>query len=189
MKDIKKNDEFIVDIIDYGADGEGIAKIDGYTIFVMGALKGEKCKIHILKVLKTHAFAKIIEIIIKSDKRVETDCSTFNRCGGCDLRHIEYNETLKIKQEKVQNLVNKMLKNKIEVNDTIGMDNPIFYRNKAIFPVTSDKKVGIYAKRSHNVIPINECKIQTKISQDIAKYILENWTDTSYDEITRKRST
>ncbi len=188
MKDIKKNDEFIVDIIDYGADGEGIAKIDGYTIFVMGALKGEKCKIHILKVLKTHAFAKIIEIIIKSDKRVEPDCSTFNRCGGCDLRHIEYNETLKIKQEKVQNLVNKMLKNKIEVNDTIGMDNPIFYRNKAIFPVTSDKEVGIYAKRSHNVIPINKCKIQTKISQDIAKYILENWTDSIYDENTRKRS-
>ena len=188
MKDIKKNDEFIVDIIDYGADGEGIAKINGYTIFVMGALKGEKCKIHILKVLKTHAFAKIIEIIIKSDKRVETDCSTFNGCGGCDLRHIEYNETLKIKQEKVQNLVNKMLKNKIKVNETIGMDNPTFYRNKAIFPVTCDKEVGIYAKRSHNVIPINECKIQTKISQNISKYILENWTDSIYDEITRKKS-
>ena len=65
MEDIKKNDEFIVDIIDYGADGEGIAKINGYTIFVIGALKGEKCKIHILKVLKTHAFAKIAEIITK----------------------------------------------------------------------------------------------------------------------------
>ena len=189
MEDIRKNDELIVDIIDYGANGEGIAKIDGYTIFVMGALKGEKCKIHILKVLKTHAFAKIIEIIINSDKRVEPDCSTSSRCGGCDLRHIEYNETLKIKQEKVQNLVNKMLKNKIKVNETIGMDNPIFYRNKAIFPVTSDKEVGIYAKRSHNVIPINECKIQTKISQNISKYILENWTDSIYDEITRKRST
>lgn len=186
MENVKKNDELIVDIIDYGANGEGIAKINGYTIFVLGALKGEKCKIHILKVLKTHAFAKVIQIIEKSSKRVEPDCSTFNKCGGCDLRHIAYGETLKIKQEKVQNLVNKMLKNKVKVNKTVGMENPTFYRNKAIYPVTQDKKVGIFAKRSHNIIPINECKIQTKISQEISKYILDNWKDSIYDEETGK---
>ena len=186
MENVKKNDELIVDIIDYGANGEGIAKINGYTIFVLGALKGEKCKIHILKVLKTHAFAKVIQIIEKSSKRVEPDCSTFNKCGGCDLRHITYSETLKIKQEKVQNLVNKMLKNKVKVNETVGMENPTFYRNKAIYPVTQDKKVGIFAKRSHNIIPINECKIQTKISQEISKYILDNWKDSIYDEETGK---
>lgn len=186
MENVKKNDELIVDIIDYGANGEGIAKINGYTTFVLGALKGEKCKIHILKVLKTHAFAKVIQIIEKSSKRVEPDCSTFNKCGGCDLRHIAYSETLKIKQEKVQNLVNKMLKNKVKVNETVGMENPTFYRNKAIYPVTQDKKVGIFAKRSHNIIPINECKIQTKISQEISKYILDNWKDSIYDEETGK---
>ena len=186
MENVKKNDELIVDIIDYGANGEGIAKINGYTIFVLGALKGEKCKIHILKVLKTHAFAKVIQIIEKSSKRVEPDCSTFNKCGGCDLRHIAYSETLKIKQEKVQNLVNKMLKNKVKVNETVGMENPTFYRNKAIYPVTQDKKVGIFAKRSHNIIPINECKIQTKISQEISKYILDNCEDSIYDEETGK---
>lgn len=186
MENVKKNDELIVDIIDYGANGEGIAKINGYTIFVLGALKGEKCKIHILKVLKTHAFAKVIQIIEKSSKRVEPDCSTFNKCGGCDLRHIAYGETLKIKQEKVQNLVNKMLKNKVKVNETVGMKNPTFYRNKATYPVTQDKKVGIFAKRSHNIIPINECKIQTKISQEISKYILDNWEDSIYDEETGK---
>ena len=186
MENVKKNDELIVDVIDYGANGEGIAKINGYTIFVLGALKGEKCKIHILKVLKTHAFAKVIQIIEKSSKRVEPDCSTFNKCGGCDLRHIAYGETLKIKQEKVQNLVNKMLKNKVKVNETVGMENPTFYRNKAIYPVTQDKKVGIFAKRSHNIIPINECKIQTIISQEISKYILDNWKDSIYDEETGK---
>ena len=186
MENVKKNDELIVDVIDYGANGEGIAKINGYTIFVLGALKGEKCKIHILKVLKTHAFAKVIQIIEKSSKRVEPDCSTFNKCGGCDLRHIAYSETLKIKQEKVQNLVNKMLKNKVKVNETVGMENPTFYRNKAIYPVTKDKKVRIFAKRSHNIIPINECKIQTKISQEISKYILDNWKDSIYDEETGK---
>ena len=186
MENIKKNDELIVDIIDYGANGEGIAKVNGYTIFVLGAIKGEKCKIHILKVLKNYAFAKFIQIIEKSRERVEPDCSTFNKCGGCDLRHIAYSETLKLKQEKVQNLVNKMLKNKVQVNETIGMENPIFYRNKAIYPVTQDKKAGVFAKRSHNIIPINECKIQTKLSQEISKYILDNWEDTIYNEETGK---
>lgn len=187
---INKNDEFIVDIIDYGADGEGIAKIDGYIIFVIGAMKNEKCKIHITKVLKTHAFAKIIEIIQKSENRIEPDCKTYKRCGGCQLRHIKYEETLKIKQEKVQNLVDKMinsrLENKIVVNNTIGMENPLYYRNKAIFPISANGEVGIYAERSHDVIPIAECKIQTTKAQEIAKYILKNWNSSIYDEKTGK---
>ena len=183
---IKKNEEYIVDIIDYGSNGEGIAKINGYTIFVIGGVKGEKCKIHILKVLSSHAFAKVIEIIQKSANRVEPDCKTFPKCGGCDLRHITYAETLKIKQEKVQNLANKMLSEIVEVNETIGMETPIHYRNKAIFPINKDGKVGIYAKRSHDIIPICECKIQTKLSQEIAKFVVDNWKYTIYDEKTQK---
>lgn len=183
---IKKNDELEVEIIDYGVDGEGIAKINGYTIFVMGALKNEKVKVHITKVQKDYAFAKIIEILTPSDKRKEPNCETYKRCGGCNLRHIDYEETLKIKQEKVQNLVNKMLINKLEVCNTIGMKNPIHYRNKAIYPISQDKKVGIFAQRSHEIIPISKCMIQTEISQEIAKYIVENWKDTIYDEKTKK---
>ena len=184
---IKKNDEFETDIIDYGSDGEGIAKIDGYTIFVKGALKGEKCKIHITKVLQTHAFANVTQIIKKSPNRKESDCATFPRCGGCTLRHINYEETLKIKQEKVQNLFDKSFKKgSIKVEQTVGMEKPFYYRNKAIYPIRQDKKVGIYASRSHNVVPINECKIQTIQSQEIAKYIIENWKDTIYDEKTGK---
>lgn len=184
---IKKNDEFETDIIDYGTDGEGIAKIDGYTIFVKGALKGEKCKIHITKVLQTHAFANVTQIIKKSPNRKESDCATFPRCGGCTLRHINYEETLKIKQEKVQNLFDKSFKKgSIKVEQTVGMEKPFYYRNKAIYPISQDKKVGIYASRSHNVVPIKECKIQTIQSQEIAKYIIENWKDTIYDEKTGK---
>ena len=183
---IKKNDELDVEIIDYGVDGEGIAKINGYTIFVMGALKNEKVKVHITKVQKDYAFAKIIKILTPSDKRKESNCETYKRCGGCNLRHIDYEETLKIKQEKVQNLVNKMLTNKLEVCDTIGMKNPIHYRNKAIYPINQEKEVGIFAQRSHEIIPISKCMIQTEISQEIAKYIVENWKDTIYDEKTKK---
>ena len=183
---IKKNEELDVKIIDYGFDGEGIAKINGYAIFVEGALKNEKVKIHITKVLSDHAFAKIIKIIEPSDKRIQPNCTTYKRCGGCNLRHINYNETLNIKQNKVQNLVNKMLDNKIIVDKTIGMGRPIHYRNKAIYPISQDKSVGIFAKRSHEIIPISKCMIQTEISQQIAKFIVENWNDTIYDEKTNK---
>ena len=94
--EIKKNQEYIVDIIDNGYEGEGIAKIDNFTVFIPGAIKGEKIKILIVKVLSSHAFGKILEILEKSEKRQDADCPTYKRCGGCNLRHIQYEETLKM---------------------------------------------------------------------------------------------
>ena len=76
---VKKNQEYIIDVIDNGFEGEGIAKIDGFTIFIPNAIKGEKLKILIVKVLSSHAFGKILEIINKSDKRIESDCITYKR--------------------------------------------------------------------------------------------------------------
>lgn len=172
---IKKNEEYIVDIIDSGCDGEGIAKIDNFTIFIPGAIIKEKVKIHILKVNSSYAFAKIVEIIEKSEHRVETNCNTYERCGGCNLRHIEYKETLNMKKNTVQSLVNKTLINKIKVNDTIGMENPYNYRNKAQYPIGIDKNgnsiIGVFANRTHNIIPMNNCKIQDENSEKIAKFI------------------
>ena len=185
---VNKNDEIIVDIIDYGADGEGIAKVNNYTIFVNNALKGEKLKIHVTKALTNYAYAKIVEIIKKSNYRIEPDCQTYKRCGGCSLRHVDYNETLKIKKLKVENLVNKMLENPIQVNETIGMKNPYFYRNKTIYPINQNREIGFYTNRSHNIIPISECKIQSKVSQEIANYIASNYKGTIYNEKNQKGS-
>ena len=98
---IKKNEQYIVDIIDNGFSGEGIAKIDGFTVFVPNAINGEKVKILIVKVLSSHAFGKIIEIIEPSENRIEADCNPYKRCGGCSLRHVNYEETLKMKQNAV----------------------------------------------------------------------------------------
>lgn len=174
---VEKNKEYIVDIIDTGFQGEGIAKIDGLTIFIPNAIKGEKLKILIVKVLSSHAFGKIVEIIEKSPYRVESDCTTYKRCGGCSLRHIKYEETLKMKQNAVQSLVNKTLKNKIEVEDTLGMENPYHYRNKAQYPVGLNKDgkpvIGVFANRTHEIIPIDTCFIQNKQTEEIAKYIFE----------------
>lgn len=174
---IQKNQEYTVEIIDNGYEGEGIAKIDNFTIFIQGAIKGEKVKILIVKVLSSHAFGKILEIIDKSEKRQDADCSTYKRCGGCNLRHIKYEETLKMKQNAVQSLVNKTLKNKIIVQETVGMENPLHYRNKAQYPLGINKDgepvIGVFASRTHEVIPMEKCLIQNSQSEEIAKYVLE----------------
>ena len=174
---VKKNEKYIVDIIDNGFGGEGIAKVNGFTIFIPNALKGEKCEVLIVKVLSSQAYGKVIKILEASEDRVEPDCATYQRCGGCDLRHMKYETTLNLKRNTVQSLINKSLKNKIEAKKTIGMENPYNYRNKAQFPVGIDKEgnptVGVFAQRSHTIIPIKNCKIQTEISQEIARSIIE----------------
>ncbi len=190
---VEKNKEYVVEIMDNGFEGEGIAKIDGFTIFIPNTIKGEKVKILIVKVLKSHAFGKALEIIKPSKYRKTSDCETYKRCGGCDLRHVEYNETLKMKQNAVQSLVNKTLKEKIEVEETVEMENPLFYRNKAQYPVGLDKEgnpiIGVFANRTHEIIPIKECLIQNKASQKLAKFVLEFIKKNGisiYDEKARK---
>ena len=174
---VKKNEAYTVEIIDNGFEGEGIARIDGFTIFVPNAIKGETCEILIVKVLASHGYGKLIKILKPSEQRVEPDCATYKRCGGCDLRHVKYEETLKMKQNAVQSLVNKTLKNKIQVKPTLGMENPLHYRNKAQYPVGINKSgepvIGVFANRTHEVIPMEKCLIQNPISEEIAKTVLE----------------
>ena len=190
---IEKNKQYIVDIIDNGFEGEGIAKIDNFTIFIPNCIKGEKVKILIVKVLKSYAYGKVLEIIEKSEYRREPDCLTYKRCGGCDLRHVDYKKTLEMKQNAVQSLVNKTLKNKVNVEKTLGMEEPYFYRNKAQYPVGIDKNgnpvIGVFANRTHEIIPIKECFIQNKQSQKLAKFVLDFIKENNisvYDEKTGK---
>lgn len=180
---VKKNEEYEVEIVDNGFEGEGIAKIEGFTVFIPGAIKGERVKVLIVKVLASHAYGKLIEIIKKSKYRVEDDCPTYKKCGGCCLRHIDYDETLNIKQRAVQSLFDKTFTDKkIKVEPTIGMGNPYNYRNKAQYPVGLNKQgepvIGVFAERSHEIIPNNSCMIQNivsgKISEAIYEFIKEN---------------
>lgn len=178
---IEKNKEYVVNIIDQGFEGEGIAKIDNFTIFVPGAIKGEKIKILIVKVNKSFAYGKILEILESSSARNTcVDCSTYKRCGGCNLRHVKYENTLEFKTNMVKNTLKKALNRDIEVKNIIGMENPYYYRNKLQYPVgiENDKPViGVYANRTHTIIPTESCFIQDEKSQEIAndvfKFIVE----------------
>ena len=188
---VKKNNEYILNIVDNGYDGEGIAKIEDFTIFINGAIRGEICRILVTKVNKSYAFGKLLEVIQQSCQRVDVDCTTYKRCGGCSLRHINYDETLKIKRNMVQNLVNKNLSDKVIVHEVIGMDRPYYYRNKLQYPVGINKDgkpiMGIYANRTHEIIPIQECLIQNKeadhVAKDIFNFIKQN-NISIYDETT-----
>ena len=192
---MKKNEELIVKIIDNGIDGEGIAKTDGIPIFIPGTIKGETVKIKILKVLKSYAFGKVIQIIQKSSYRIESDCKTYPKCGGCNLRHCDYNFTLDMKKNSVQNTLTKALGKEIKVNEVLKMDNPYYYRNKLQYPLGMDKNgesvMGVYAQRSHSIISTYECKIQNKLCQEIANYIFEFIKENRisvYNEMTQEGS-
>jgi len=174
---LKKNEEYVVDIVDNGYLGEGIAKIDGITVFIDQAIKGEKIRIKIIKVMTNFSYGKIVEILKKSKYRRDEDCSTYRRCGGCSLRHIEYSETLNIKKQIVENCIYKALKKEIKVEETLGMKSPMYYRNKLQYPVGLNGKnepiMGVYSDRTHDVIETSKCLIQNEIAQEIANDIFE----------------
>ena len=178
---MKKNEEYIVEIIDNGYQGEGIAKIEGIPVFIPNAILGEQVKIKILKVLKSMAYGKVLSVIKESNSRSVVDCSTFSKCGGCTLRHIKYNETLKIKKGVVENNLKKAGLSTITVNDCIGMQNPYNYRNKLQYPVgiiEGKPVMGVFQERSHRIISTKKCYIQNtliqKIANDIYRFICEN---------------
>ena len=192
MEKIIKNKEYIVEIIDNGYQGEGIAKIDSFTIFIPNAIKGEKVKIIIVKVTASHAYGKIIEILNKSEHRVEVDCNTYKRCGGCVLRHMSYEKTLDLKRNIVENNFQK-LKIDVNVNDTIGMKEPYHYRNKLKYPIGQDKNgnmiIGVYAERTHEIIPTDNCYIQNEEINKIANTVYEFLRDNkiqAYNEDTER---
>ncbi|MBR6252410.1 MAG: 23S rRNA (uracil(1939)-C(5))-methyltransferase RlmD [Clostridia bacterium] len=182
---INKNEEYIVEIIDNGIDGEGIAKIDGYTLFVDGAIKGEKIKVLVVKANKTYGYGKILEIIEKSPDRVEPICPQYKRCGGCVLQHMSYEAQMRYKEEKVKKTLNKFLGDySYQFNSIIGMGIPYNYRNKAQYPCQNGK-IGFYSPRTHDVIENDYCYIQDEEADKLAKRsfeLLMQFGNECYDE-------
>lgn len=173
---VKKNEYIDVEIVDLTHEGFGVAKINGYPIFIEKALPGERANIKILKVKKNFAYGKIIEIYEKSPDRIEIMKEEEHKYGGCQIHHMTYNAQLQFKQ----NLVNQVLKRigKIEatVHPILGMDKPWHYRNKTQVPVgEKDGRLvaGFYRPRSHDIVDTNESLIHIEEINEAVRVVKE----------------
>ena len=173
---LSKNKEYVVDIVDIGQGGVGIGKYEGFTVFVEGGLIQDKVKVRINKSKKNYAVGDIVEIIEKSPFRVDRICSDdLKDCGGCQIQELDYNKQLELKTNEVKQVISRIGKlENVEIHETIGMQSPCRYRNKAQFPIQNingSTAIGFYKKKSHDVIPTDMCVIQHDINDKIIKII------------------
>lgn len=185
-----KNDICKVKIEGYSSEGQGIARVDGYVIFVKGAISGEVCNIKILKAGKTCAYAKIEEILEPSPHRIEPACASFGKCGGCSFMHMDYSEELNMKLHRVNDALRRIGGVDIEADEILGMESVCRYRNKTIFAVSRSEGravTGFFRGRSHDVIPVSDCIIQSEYSARASEAVCR-WMDmagaSAYDEKT-----
>ena len=161
---VNKNDYIDVVFEDLTHDGAGVAKIDGYPLFVPNGLPGEKAKVKVIKTGKGYGFGRLLEIYEKSPYRVEIESSELHKYGGCQLEHISYEGQLKYKENQVRQVLTRIGKlEDVVVHPILGMDNPMSYRNKAQVPVgEKDGKLiaGFFRPRSHEIVDTNESIIQ-----------------------------
>ena len=170
---VQKNEYYDVKIESLTHDGLGVARVDGFPVFVANALVGEEIKMKVTLVKKTYAFGRAVDYFVTSGERVKPECGIYKQCGGCQVQHLSYEGQLKMKHDTVVNHLKRI--GHIEdanVLPTIGMQNPSRYRNKTQVPFGSaDGKVvaGFYQKRSHEIINMQSCLIQTDISDQIVE--------------------
>lgn len=190
---VEKNQEYIIDITSETNEGMGVGRIEGYTIFVDGALMSEKVKILIVKVLKNYAYGKLLEVLEPSIYRTQPQCPAIKRCGGCQIQHMSYEGQLHYKTRIIKDALERIggLKD-IKIHNAIGMEEPWNYRNKAQFPVGMKNgkiNIGFYAPRSHDIIDINTCTIQDSINDKVLELIRDfiiKYDISIYDEKTGK---
>ena len=189
-----KNNIVELKIEDIGVNGEGIGKVEGYTLFIKDAIVGDYVKVKIMKTQKTYGYARLMEVIEPSPLRVVPKCSVARSCGGCQLQEMDYKAQLAFKKEKVKNNIERIAGiTDFEIYDTLGMDEPYYYRNKAQYPVGEDRDgnivTGFYAGRTHSIIPCDDCVIGDEINGTILRLIksfMEKYNIRPYNEETGK---
>lgn len=173
---LEKNQKYTAVVTDLSFEGNGVCKIDGMTVFVPDTAVGDKIELLIVKVLKSYAFGKLLEIIEPSADRIDVDCECFKKCGGCIFRHISYEAECKVKADIVKNAFTRIGGIDTKFEDFLGCEQINRYRNKAQYPlaeVNGRAVYGFYAPRSHRVIPITDCKLQPEIFAQISEMILD----------------
>ncbi len=189
---MQKNDILEVEIISQGCEGEGIAKPDGFPLFIPGALKGETCKIQVVKLTKTHGFGKLLAVLAPSGNRTVPPCPVYAKCGGCSLMHMDRKAQLAWKQERVRDAFRHIGGLEADVAQTATDDATFRYRNKIQMPVAAVQNgvaAGFFAPRSHRIVPASGCLLQSekteKIIGAVVKWMEEN-TVMPYSEETHR---
>ena len=169
MPGLEKNRIYRAHIDGYSSEGLGIARIDGQVVFVHGAVRGETCDVLVMKVLKNAAFGKIAALVEPSPARRTPDCPYYGRCGGCDFRHMSYEEELWAKRARVQDALTRIGGAEVTVEEILGAEQPLHYRNKSIYPISPAGEVGFYRARSHQVVNVEHCLIQKPEADALAQ--------------------
>lgn len=194
----KKNDRVTLTIEDMGSDGEGIGKVDGFTLFIKDAVIGDQVEAKIIKSKKHYAYARLEKVLQPSPFRVEPKCAYHRQCGGCQLQGLSYSEQLHFKEQKIRNNLIRIGGFDAEYIDErmqpiVGMEEPFHYRNKAQYPIGTDRDgnviTGFYAGRTHTIIANTDCALGASENQQILETILSYMRKnkvTAYDEVTGK---
>ena len=195
---MKKNDVVTVEVTDIGIGGEGIGKVDGYTLFIKDAVIGDTVEVKVMKAKKNYGYARLMRIVKESAFRVSARCPEARRCGGCQIQEMDYRKQLEFKNTKVRNNLIRLGSVEEELLDQImepiaGMEEPFRYRNKAQFPIGVDKEgnliAGFYAGRTHSIISNRKCYLGVEVNEQILNLVLahmEAYDIPAYDETTGK---
>ena len=190
MSELHRGDPLQVSIETATIDGSGVARVDGQVVFVPGALPGERCSVRIAHVGRSAVFAQLLSVLTPSAHRVEPDCPYFPRCGGCALRHMDYEQELALKQAHVQSCLTRIGGQTISALPITGAAQTDGYRNKVQFPVQEQDGrpvAGFFSGKTHRVIPVRHCRIQPDCADAIRGAVLawmEQYHIRAYDEQT-----
>lgn len=153
---MKAGDKFTVDINSVGMDGEGVARVEGFVVFVPKTLLGEQAVVEITQVKKSFAFAKVIKLLKASQARIQPPCDLCFKCGGCEMLHISYPAQLEIKRNAVKNCIDRECGIDCSVDDTVASPDVYNYRNKVQLPISRQNGIavgGYFAPNTHIVVP------------------------------------
>ena len=176
MNNLKKNEIYTVEISGYSSESYGVCRIDGQAVFVPRALKGERWEIRIVKVLSSSAYARGEKLLVPSPHRLEPKCPYFTKCGGCDTWHMDYDEELRFKLDRVNSALTHIGKQTVTASEIAGSALTERYRNKAIFAIgdlEGKPGCGFYRERSHELTHISSCLIQSELSCRAAAAVCE----------------